>query len=1755
MRKFKRIVSSLLAGVMMLSCAANVSAFKYDDGVLVSDLDQTDDKNIPTLSLELFEVGDDWEDTYGDNKGKLVKLSGTEPVERAKQDIIDNAGLENEESKFIVGIVAYNFNNYTEVVNPGFRQLQMGIAYDPDYLKLEPSSECLDDQGDIKDTYGMLYSQRTGSVDSNWRFGSYFQAAVSEKEVKPEAKVPQNLKNNTAVVIQPFNNGARRYKMGNKVYMGFIEFQLLKTPNIGEMPKILSFSKSGEDLALALGDSSVYSYNATVKGLHNYLKLDEKEVNFFPAKYNVDFYNDKDAKDSAPATTPIATITEVPEDNSVKEAGKEAQIPTALDFNAPSGKAFAGLAYDTEVVPDTEEPDATPMPTSVPFTEDTTLTFDKVGDDGTLEVYAVYENGIDITFNSNYPADLDPSKDAVTKPVTILPGGKLLEGQVPTVGKVTNTESPEFDFDIPDGYSFLGWFDAAEDGNKIDFTEKTFDAATPLYAHWTKQRVITLYDNDGTGDNGLGKSQEFTLDDGENIDADDVNTPSRDYYDFKGWNEKRNGSGKSYADAAALAAENFATSTELYAQWEANDDEDDEPLPDDEEWVTLYFKEACDPAKLDASLVPSSITVISGETIYKDQFPDDPTRKDGYVFKGWYNDPAATSRTPENKIPADGTTSITMDKEDVYAYAHWDYEGEDAVTVKFKDNLDNSKDYAQVIVKYGDSIGDAMPANPDNPDKSKTFSEWNTSESDKSGTKLEAATPINDTFSGVTAENGGEVTVYAQYADLITVIYNDNMTEEETITAGPEQQQGAPNEEYKDPTTKPARKNYEFVGWNTKQNGAGEYIPAKDSTETLKYADVLAKGKTIEDSKVTLYAQWAAIDPEDVDKYPEEEPEPKKNGVKVIFDSNAVGENEADPDANPNVKYVYYDDAIGDGNMPDPPERKNYDFKGWFTKPDGTGTEITATTKFGDNLSDYMEELGEGYEITVYAKWDISDEVNEDDIIDITFYPNTDLANPKGGTPIKKQVVTGDAIGYDIDKPENGNAEFLGWYKGSVNESGELVFDPAQEGAEDQRGVKYTKDMTFDADTEFYAMWQMNLYVVPDKDNAEYTGSVIDDITYSVYYAVAGDDGEYSKGASLGTAFENMTIDEDSQFTVTYEQGGTETPLVDVGTYEIKVALKADSALAKQAKIVRVDPDEFDITQKLLTVKVDPAKQEQNQGEVADPEITVEGIAEADAEAGIYDIKYYLWTDANGDDKVDTDELGPEITTVPEAVGTYAVQVTLKTTGKALNYKIGALESKTTGENVKTIDTDIENMMPWERIKFVIKLYSSKATDIKVQVDDGEDAKKDLDLMDDSYVEPKPFDPANDKDNEAGDNDYFVRVGEETDSVDIVITPEDKNMTKDQLEVTVDGKPVSPEDITKNDDGTFTVHVDIEKVGEDPTDIDIKMHTEDNKRESEYHFHVQKVVEAGFVLNPGNSPFGMIEWMVKSEKWDAAKAALAKELFVSGTDASGANNNADYENMFHLADYTPDGAPDKNVNLNSKTIYSLNAWGDVNNTEIDFSDPEINLDRNTTAIFVYQHKSFTDPGFIAKDSLGHDISDECAEHDNVRITRRIKVYRFAENDLSEDMSGKAMDDISVFDVAPRFTFSSVTSEDKNFIRPDIYELEYSFEDPHTGEMIKATRKVVVLFPFGDVDLNNIVNANDQVKILNYASKGSAAPFYDANITPEGVGSLYLYRVVDTDMNSIMNANDQVKILNYASKGSAAPLAPFYPELNEDYFLD
>ena len=91
------------------------------------------------------------------------------------------------------------------------------------------------------------------------------------------------------------------------------------------------------------------------------------------------------------------------------------------------------------------------------------------------------------SIQSNIPVNvtLTLDKNIITKTVTLDPNGGTVD--VSEIECTVGEKYGELPTPTRDGYSFLGWFDAKEDGNQItedtDFTESS---PTTLYANWKK---------------------------------------------------------------------------------------------------------------------------------------------------------------------------------------------------------------------------------------------------------------------------------------------------------------------------------------------------------------------------------------------------------------------------------------------------------------------------------------------------------------------------------------------------------------------------------------------------------------------------------------------------------------------------------------------------------------------------------------------------------------------------------------------------------------------------------------------------------------------------------------------------------------------------------------------------------------------------------------------------------------------------------------------------------------------------------------------------------------------------------------------------------------------------------------------------------------------------------------------------------------------------------------------------------------------
>jgi uncharacterized repeat protein (TIGR02543 family) len=221
---------------------------------------------------------------------------------------------------------------------------------------------------------------------------------------------------------------------------------------------------------------------------------------------------------------------------------------------------------------------------------------------------------------------------------------------------------------------------------------------------------------------------------------------------------------------------------------------------------------------------------------------------------------------------------------------------------------------------------------------------WNT-EADGSGSPFTTATTVS-----------ANITVHAQWAPAGSYIVTFKMNDG-TGTDSAVRYVSSPDITVTDFPANPVWPGYNFTGWNTAANGTGTSFTAA----------------TTVDGNITVYAQWAPY------------------SYTVTFDKNG-----GDTEANPTTKTVASPATTVD-SLPTPPSWSGYDFIGWNTAADGTGTAFTAETTVNGT-------------ITVYAKWNTTSIILNPDDGDGAFTQTSFALFRDGGT--ESQTVTVTGLGY-----------------------------------------------------------------------------------------------------------------------------------------------------------------------------------------------------------------------------------------------------------------------------------------------------------------------------------------------------------------------------------------------------------------------------------------------------------------------------------------------------------------------------------------------------------------------------------------------------------------------------------------------------------------------------------------------------------------------------------------------------------------------
>lgn len=272
-----------------------------------------------------------------------------------------------------------------------------------------------------------------------------------------------------------------------------------------------------------------------------------------------------------------------------------------------------------------------------------------------------------------------------------------------------------------------------------------------------------------------------------------------------------------------------------------------------------------------------------------------------------------------------------------------------------------------------------------------------------------------------------------------------------------------------------------------------------------------------------------------------------------------------------------------------------------------------------------------------------------------------------------------------------------------------------------------------------------------------------------------------------------------------------------------------------------------------------------------------------------------------------------------------------------------------------------------------------------------------------------------------------------------------------------------------------------------------------------YTIYIRRLLQPRIELNYGNSPYGEI---MRAEN-------IANEDKQAAKDAFNTNNK-------YSTNYLPEGC-------DSKIVYTTFAWNEDVQSSTEQTDPAINLDRDDYALFVYQGDEFIDPGVTAYNSMGEVVDDS-------QITRTMSIKVMKSNDIRYMADDQVDNKIVSSTGSGDYTFSDI----KNIsMRPDVFDMEYSFVDDATNETVTATRKVVSLWTVGDANLSTVFNASD-ASVVTQIIKGSAKPLEGVTgVTP----GLYYYRILDVNYSRVVNSTD-ASVITQMVKGSS-PRFDFY----------
>lgn len=301
----------------------------------------------------------------------------------------------------------------------------------------------------------------------------------------------------------------------------------------------------------------------------------------------------------------------------------------------------------------------------------------------------------------------------------------------------------------------------------------------------------------------------------------------------------------------------------------------------------------------------------------------------GYTFYGWTRKPVNFTDYLKNRdaypVTKDGSvvSSLTnVDGETVTYYALWKPDGMDDdgnpihYTIYFNGNGADSGSMENLQMTYGETK--ELPANGFEKTNCH-FTGWSMGSSGK------VVYADKEKVKNLSRTDGAVVILYASWeTDMYSIIFDGNGADAGSME--PQSMVYGVAAELK--ANVYTRTGYQFAGWNTDADGSGTRY-----TDRQRVMNLIGGHQ----SRITLYARWTPV------------------STTVHFDGNG-----ADTGRMGDV-LMYYESAR---NLPENRYgRTGYEFTGWNTQPDGSGTAYCDCDMYLNRNPDDKAE------ITLYAQW------------------------------------------------------------------------------------------------------------------------------------------------------------------------------------------------------------------------------------------------------------------------------------------------------------------------------------------------------------------------------------------------------------------------------------------------------------------------------------------------------------------------------------------------------------------------------------------------------------------------------------------------------------------------------------------------------------------------------------------------------------------------------------------------------------------